>query len=173
MTEFARLEPLPQIDKPLTHVRGIETADRVRLEGIVRSAGNFNAEEIATAMELIDDALQTNNRGDYLVYVVENGEGVHGFVCVGPTPLTKGVFDLYWIAVDTDTHRRGYGKALIKFAEQEVRRRGGRMVLIETSSLGSYQSTREFYARSGYREVARVPDFYNAGDDKIIYSKTL
>jgi ribosomal protein S18 acetylase RimI-like enzyme len=160
------------LNERVATIRGVDATDRQRLERIVRQAGNFNAEEIATAMELIDDALATKNRGDYLVYVVEDAI-VHGFICIGPTPLTRGVFDLYWIAVDTDTHRRGHGRTLLKFAEDEVRRRGGRMLLIETSSLESYRTSREFYARSGYEEVARVPNFYNVGDDKIIYSKSL
>ncbi len=175
MTEYAR--PAEELaprrsDSPSAHVRGVESTDRHRLEEIVRGAGNFSVEEIATAIELIDDALLAQNQGDYLVYVLEDRGGVHGYVCIGPTPLTHGAYDLYWIAVDAAAHRRGYGRKLLGFAEHEVRRRGGRMLLIETSSLETYCSTREFYARSGYEEVARVPNFYNVGDDKLIYSKS-
>ncbi|HEV8658438.1 MAG TPA: GNAT family N-acetyltransferase [Thermoanaerobaculia bacterium] len=171
MTEYPRLaEELTTRGVP--HIRVVESSDRDRLEEIVRGAGNFSVEEIDTAMELIDDALLTRNDSDYLVHVLEDRGGIHGYVCIGPTPLARGVYDLYWIAVDATAHRRGYGRKLLAFAEQEVRRRGGRMLLIETSSLETYRSTREFYARSGYEEVARVPNFYNVGDDKLIYSKS-
>jgi ribosomal protein S18 acetylase RimI-like enzyme len=171
MTEYPRLaEELTPRGAP--HIRVVESSDRDRLEEIVRGAGNFSVEEIDTAMELIDDALLTRNDSDYLVHVLEDRGGIHGYVCIGPTPLARGVYDLYWIAVDATAHRRGYGRKLLAFAEQEVRRRGGRMLLIETSSLETYRSTREFYARSGYEEVARVPNFYNVGDDKLIYSKS-
>jgi hypothetical protein len=46
------------------------------------------------------------------------------------------------------------------------------MVLIETSSQPRYEPTRQFYLRLDYREVARVPDFYKPGDDRIIYAKS-
>ena len=45
------------------------------------------------------------------------------------------------------------------------------MVLIETSSRDDYSQTRNFYTACGYREAARVPDFYDAGDDRVIYVK--
>src|ERR1700704_605786 len=131
-------------DSQSARVRPIESTDRARLEEIVRRAGNFSREEIDTALELIDEALLTKNQGDYVVHVLEDASILHGFVCLGPTPLTKGTFDLYWIVVDTAAHRRGHGKALLKYAEQEVRRHGGRLLLIETSSLDTYRQTREF-----------------------------
>jgi len=34
-------------------------------------------------------------------------------------------------------------------------------------------STTQFYERTGYSLVARVPNFYRLGDDKLIYAKTL
>jgi hypothetical protein len=36
------------------------------------------------------------------------------------------------------------------FAEDEIARRDGRLVLIETSSQASYESTTRFYERCGY-----------------------
>lgn len=47
------------------------------------------------------------------------------------------------------------------------------MVLTETSSQPSYEATRRFYERSGYAEIARVPDFYAVGDDKVVLVKGL
>ena len=32
-----------------------------------------------------------------------------GFACYGPTPLTVGVYDLYWLAVDPDARQAGGG----------------------------------------------------------------
>jgi ribosomal protein S18 acetylase RimI-like enzyme len=96
---------------------------------------------------------------------------VRGFVCFGPAPLTDGTFDLYWIAVDPVFQGRGYGARLLRFAEDDVRRRGGRLLLIETSSQEAYGATTRFYERSGYGLVARIPEFYRAGDDKLIFAK--
>jgi hypothetical protein len=45
------------------------------------------------------------------------------------------------------------------------------MLIVETSSRSDYTATRAFYERRGYREAARVRDFYAPGDDRIIFVK--
>ena len=111
---------------------------------------------------------------DYATAVVEDDDGlVQGYVTFGPTPLTDGVYDLYWIAVDRKQQGRGFGQILLRFVENEVRRRKGRMLLIETSSKGSYASTLRFYQRAGYDEISRIKDFYRIEDDKLVFCKRL
>jgi ribosomal protein S18 acetylase RimI-like enzyme len=61
----------------------------------------------------------------------------------------------------------------MRAAEAAVQAAGGRQVLVETASKPSYAATRAFYERIGYREVARVPDFYAVGDDKVVYRMAL
>ena len=151
-------------------IRPVEARDRSRLAEIVRRAGNFSDEEVETAVELIDASIESENEGDYIVFLIDE-DGVKGYVCIGPASLAQGVYDLYWIVVDAAARGRQYGQRLLRFAEEEVKRRGGRMVLIETSSLPEYEATRRFYLAAGYPEVARVPNFYKPGDDKIIYAK--
>jgi ribosomal protein S18 acetylase RimI-like enzyme len=154
-------------------IRAVERRDREALHDVVRNAGNFSDEEVATAMELIDDSLAKHNRGEYSTYVIEDEGNVRGYICLGPTALTAGTFDLYWIAVDRNTRGKRFGQRLLRFAEEEVQRRGGRLLLIETSSLPEYESSRRFYRRAGYPEVARIRNFYKPGDDKVIYAKEL
>ena len=120
-------------------------------------------------MELIDESIESPD--DYETFVLEDEQGIRGYVCIGPTPLTDGVYDLYWIVVDANTRGRRYGQKLLRHAEEEVKRRNGRMLLIETSSLPSYDSTNRFYMNAGYPEVARIRNFYKRGDDKIVYAK--
>ena len=55
--------------------------------------------------------------------------------------------------------------------EEHVRREGGRLIVIETSSTEKYEPTRRFYLGLNYTEVARIPDFYGPGDGRIIYTK--
>ena len=156
-------------------IRPVEARDRPRLAEIVRRAGNFSEEEVETAVELIDESIESENEGDYISFVIDESQAglpaPHGYVCIGPASLAQGVYDLYWIVVDAAARGRQYGQRLLRFAEEEVKRRGGRMVLIETSSLPEYEGTRRFYLAAGYPEVARVPNFYKPGDDKIIYAK--
>jgi ribosomal protein S18 acetylase RimI-like enzyme len=158
-------------------VRLLVAEDRDAVRAIVERAGNFTADEVATALELVDERLADGESSGYLVYVLTSGNAVssrvEGYVCFGPTPLTEGTYDLYWIAVDPDCQGRGYGQRLLEFAEDEMRRRGGRLLLIETSSQETYGSTIRFYQRAGYELAARIRDFYRIGDDKLVFAKTV
>jgi len=72
-------------------------------------------------------------------------------------------------------HQRvpGSGSVLIQYVEQDVLSRGGRMILIETSSQETYGATIRFYERSGYYLSARIRNFYKIGDDKLVFQKEL
>lgn len=161
---------------PDAHIRPIGPRDRSRIEEIVVSSGKFNSEEIATAMELVDEALEKGEKSGYIAIVLEVAKehaAVQGYACYGPTPLTHGVFDLYWIAIDPAFQGRGFGRRLIEYVEQDIVKRGGRMLLIETSSQEAYGPTIRFYNKAGYELVARIGNFYRIGDDKLVFSKEL
>lgn len=157
-------------------IRPLTAADREGVCRILENAGNFTPDEIAIALELVDEWIAGGEDSGYLTYVLEasnDAVGVLGYVCFGATPLTEGTYDLYWIAVDKSKHRGGVGKRLIRFAEEEVARRGGRLLLIETSSQDTYEGTIQFYERSGYDLVGRINEYYKLGDDKLIFAKRL
>jgi ribosomal protein S18 acetylase RimI-like enzyme len=152
-------------------VRRASTNDRERIREILVATARFSRQEIGWAMELVDLALGTA-KSEYEAQVVDD-RGVQGYVLFGPTPMAEGVFDLYWIAVDPKRQGEGLGQLLLRFVETEVRTRGGRMLLIETSSKRSYAPTVRFYQRAGYREISRIKDFYRIEDDKVVFSKNL
>jgi ribosomal protein S18 acetylase RimI-like enzyme len=83
------------------------------------------------------------------------------------------VWDLWWIGTASARQGRGIGGELLGFVEAAAREAGGRLLLIETSSQPALDSTRLFYAKRGYIECGRVPDFYGEGDAKVIYAKRL
>jgi len=158
------------------HIRSIISGDRSRIQEIVTAAGNFSDQEIATAMELVDEALKKGEESGYIVVVAETPERageIDGYACYGPTPLTEGVFDLYWIAVCPKAQGRGIGRLLVEYVEKDIGSRGGRMLLIETSSRDEYAPTIAFYQRTNYELAARIKNFYRVGDDKLIFSKEL
>jgi len=157
-------------------IRKIEPRDRSRIEDMVVSSGKFNDVEIETALELVDDALKEGEASGYIFVVLEYGKEhpvLHGYACYGPTPLTQGVYDLYWIVVDPAAQRKGFGRYLLEYVESDIIKRGGRMLLIETSSQETYSATIRFYERNGYQLVARIKNFYRIGDDKLVFSKEL
>jgi ribosomal protein S18 acetylase RimI-like enzyme len=153
-------------------LRPLRPGDRQRLRDIVLAAGNFNEAEVATALELVDEALAKGDASGYFFLVLEAAaRAVQGYACFGPVPLTVGTYDLYWIVVDPAAQGRGYGRRLLEAVESRVRDLGGRKLLIETSSQESYAGTIRFYERSGYELAARIRDFYKPGDDKLVFSK--
>jgi ribosomal protein S18 acetylase RimI-like enzyme len=158
-------------------IRPLVAADRSGVFRILENAGNFTPAEVGIALELIDEWLELGEHSGYLTYVLEARDPekseVLGYVCFGPTPLTESTFDVYWIAVDKSKHRGGVGKRLLKFSEEEVVRRGGKMLLIETSSQETYGGTIQFYERTGYELVGKIPEYYKPGDDKLIFAKQL
>jgi ribosomal protein S18 acetylase RimI-like enzyme len=68
---------------------------------------------------------------------------------------------------------RQIGKTLSEVAEKAIKQAGGRLIIIETSSTPLYENTQKFYFARGYEVVARIPDFYIPGDDKLILQKKL
>jgi ribosomal protein S18 acetylase RimI-like enzyme len=148
--------------------------DRASVAGIVHSVGNFNQAEIDCALELVDIYLNDPKQTDYRVVVAEGrDERVCGYACWGQTPMAKGTFDLYWIATHPGAQGLGVGKALMQFVETKLAEEKGRLLIIETSSKESYGRTVGFYRRLGYEEASRIRDFYDVGDDKLVFVRRL
>jgi ribosomal protein S18 acetylase RimI-like enzyme len=61
----------------------------------------------------------------------------------------------------------------MKYAENEALERNGRLLVAETSAKASYTRTVDFYRRLGYVEASRIEDFYDVGDDRLIFVKKL
>jgi D-alanine-D-alanine ligase len=146
-------------------------ADVVR--DITESTGFFYAEEVSTAVGLVEERLAKGPASGYAFVFAEEGGRPLGYACFGPIACTKASFDLYWIAVHADARGKGLGTILLDESERLIRAAGGRRVYVETSSRPLYEPTRAFYLARGYREEARLADFYGPGDAKVVYVKEI
>lgn len=154
-------------------IRPTAPEDEAAILRIASSEPLFDGDDLGCIQELLTDYLtRPDHNGYFFLTACEAGHPV-AFACYGPTPLTTGTFDLYWICVDRTCARRGIGRALMQRVEHEVRQAGGRLIVVETSSLDSYAPTRAFYDALGYRRAAEVPDFYAPGDSLVIYTRHL
>ena len=176
----------------------LERARRAEVRGILERSGAFAADEVAVALELFDDAFPASDAAgptkspastdepgaageapapevDYEFVGVydEAGGDLRGYACWGATPGAERTFDLYWIAVDPGAQGAGGGTLLLAEVERRLAGRRARMLVVETSSRPEYEGARGFYARRGYREAARVREFYAPGDDRIILTKRI
>lgn len=152
-------------------IRPLKQDDVSPLTDILHRTGVFTPDEVGVAVELMNIYLNQPRQRDYELYTALTGNMCAGYTCFGPTPLTTGTFDLYWIAVDPNQHNKGIGKSLLRHAEEVLIGRGGRLIVAETSSQPKYKGTRMFYDHSGYRELARIRDYYKPGDDLVVYGR--
>jgi ribosomal protein S18 acetylase RimI-like enzyme len=153
-------------------IRQLTKSDRPQLAALLKRIETFSPDEVSCALDLIDLAVEPGNR-DYQVLVAAREETVVGYVCYGPTPMTEGTYDLYWVASDPKVRGQGVGAALVSAMEGDLRRRKGRLIRVETSAMEAYGPTRGFYAAMQYREESRFRDFYKAGEDLIVLAKRL
>lgn len=154
-----------------TGIRPMTAADKAAVMNTLRTLPEFTPEEVEVAEEVIDSYLQKSLSSGYHIFVAEAASSVAGYVCYGPTPMTEGTWDMYWLAVDAGRQGQGTGRALMAFAEDRIRESEGRLIIIETSGRPKYEKTRRFHESQGYREVGRITDFYAPGDDKLFFEK--
>ena len=164
----------PAVTEPSTLLfrYGPTETDITEIRDIVTSTGFFNAEEIAIAVELVEERLQRGEKSGYHFVFAQTPEGrVVGYACYGPISGTRSSFDLYWIAVRADARGKGLGGVLMEKAECAMAGMGAVRVYAETSSRAQYKPTRAFYEKQGYVQTALMEDFYDEGDGKVVFVK--
>ncbi len=155
------------------NVRPMTAGDKPAIMQILRNTPEFKPSEVVVAEEIIDCYLQNPSDSGYFVLVAETNTTISGYICFGPTPLTEGTWDIYWIAVSPQRQGQGIGRTLMTTAEDKIRQSRGRLILIETSSTPEYEKARNFYQSRGYQLVARIDDFYAPRDDLMIFQRRL
>lgn len=136
------------------------------------SSGLFPADATDEVANVLRSALNGELGPDHL-WLTDDDGGTVGVAYYAPERLTEGTWNLYMLAVHPERQREGRGTAIVQHVERELAARGARLLLIETSGTGSFERTRAFYKALGYDEEARIRDFYQAGDDKVVFRKAL
>lgn len=155
-------------------IRRITAQDRESLLQLLHNRGTFNPTEVNVAMELVDDAITQKEKSTYQVFgYFDPPDQLSGYICFGLIPITDSSYDLYWIAVDAKTGRKGIGGKLLHFMEDFVKQQNGKNIYIETSSTPPYESARAFYLKNDYKVACVLEDFYRAGDNKWLFEKKI
>lgn len=154
-------------------IRPTTPDDSAALIALAVAAEMFAANETAALGKVLADYFG-GKLDDGHVWVTDEEEGEPcGVAYYAPDLMADRTWYLYMIAVHPNYQRRGRGMALIEHVENELRSRGERLLLVETSSLPKYDRARTFYTKCGFEQEARIRDFYAAGDDKIVFRKAL
>ena len=148
--------------------------DCLAVREIVTSTGFFSGPEVDVAEELVAERLTKGlESGYFFVFADAPDKGAVGYACYGPTPCTASTFDLYWVAVHETMRGKGVGKALLAEVEGRLKGMGGGKLIAETSSRGQYEPTRRFYLSCGFRQEARIADYYAPGEDILYFTKNV
>lgn len=150
------------------NIRPVTPNDMPALKKVIDANGLFPSEMLD---DMISDYFDRDNSSDlWLTYA--DHEPVAIAYC-SPEEMTEGTWNLYLIAVHPDCQGEGRGTSMVRYIEQMLKKRGERLLLVETSGLAQFDRTRAFYRQCGYDEFARIREFYQAGEDKIVFRKSL
>jgi GNAT superfamily N-acetyltransferase len=145
--------------------------DTIALIAIADAIG-FQPNELEELSEMLSDYFSGDSNSDHF-WITDDDNDPVGVAYCEPERMTNRTWNLQLIAIRPDRQGQGRGATLLRYVEQTLTARGGRMLLVETSGLPDFERTRAFYAKCGYEEEARIRDFYAAGDDKVVFRKVL
>ena len=150
-------------------IRLATQADAAVVHSISAETGLSDGSDAGSPLEPMDH--------EHTWIVLEDAsDTVVGAAYYGPEAHSDRVWNLYFLAVTEKSQGGGTGSALVAYVESDLRKRGdefAKLLLIETSSVESFEPTRSFYRKLGYVEEARVREYYGPGDDKVVYWKLL
>lgn len=154
-------------------IRSAIPKDAQAVVDLALDAELFTTEEAVIVTQMMADHFGPK-AGDGQICVVDDVEGqLVGLAYYEPRPATDRTWELVMIAVHPDQHRRGRGAALLRHVEDDLRSREQRLLLVETSALPAFDRARAFYHACGYDEEARVRDYFQDGDDMVLFRKAL
>ena len=146
------------------------TEHREPLLSIIKESGQFDADSVAHVRDTLDEHLA--NPGHAMWFTAIDGEPV-GVAYCAPEPVTSGTWNLLMLWMKNGFEGQGFGKSLVAEVERELQQREARLLIVETSQLEEFQAARSFYEALGFVLEAEVKDFFDAGDNKLIYTKSL
>ena len=142
--------------------------DLATLKAMIDATGLFPSELLPGMAAAYLDGTSSD------IWLTSDVDGVAAAVAYcAPERMTQGAWNLLLIAVHPSRQRQGIGAALMRHVEAALAARGERLLLVETSGLPAFAGARALYHRLGYDEEARIREFYQAGEDKIVFRKLL
>jgi ribosomal protein S18 acetylase RimI-like enzyme len=156
-------------DKRPMKIRPTKHDDIAALQEVLDGTELFPSEMLP---DMVGGFLADGESADIWLTCEANGKAL-GFCYAAPEALADGAWNMLAIAILPTEQGKGYGGAIVEHLEAELKARGQRILIADTSGVDGFAQTRAFYRKSGYSEEARIRDFWAAGDDKIVFWKSL
>lgn len=154
-------------------MRRTTPADTPVLQALANETGSFRPLEICTLGEVLNDYHHFAQELGHRAVTYERHGQVLGFAYYAPEEMTDRTWKLWWIVVRKNCQGQGIGGLLLRYLEEDIRREQGRILFIETSSLATYEATRQFYRKHDYEESGTLADYYAEGDGLVCFRKKL
>lgn len=151
------------------NIRPTIKADLPALEEVIDSSELFPSEYLES---MITPYLQGEAQQEIWL-TTELEDQIIAICYCAPERMTEGTYNLYLIAVRKEAQGKGVGRKIMAHVEQLLQQQGVRVLLVETSGLAEFELTREFYDKCQYYREAVIRDFYQEGEDKVVFWKKL
>ena len=153
-------------------IRSAKAADTDAILDVASASGLFPADELEGLHNVLGETLRPHTADDHH-WIVDGADPIGAAAYYAPEVMASGTWNLYFIAVRRESQGQGIGSSLLRYVEADLANRGARLLIIETSGLAAFDKTRQFYLKHGYDNEARIRDFYDADDDKVVFRKML
>jgi len=150
-------------------IRAVQKEDIVHIKEVLDSIELFPSELLD---EMIADYFNNPNTKDIWFTYVEDFKPLSVGFCA-PEKFTDGTYNLYAIGIKKEWQGKGIGQKMMTYIEEKLQEKGNRILIVETSGNAEMELTRAFYTKCKYTHEATIRDFWNAGEDKVIFWKQL
>jgi ribosomal protein S18 acetylase RimI-like enzyme len=96
-----------------------------------------------------------------------------GFCYAVPEEFTDRAWNMLALAVLPLLQDKGHGGAPVSQLETTLKGCGQRVLIADTAGVDTFAQLREFYRKNGHTKEAHTRDLWAAGDDKIVFWKSL
>lgn len=151
------------------NIRPTKQEDITALKLVLDGTGLFPSEMLP---DMVGGFLADPESDDVWLTCDNEGTAI-GFCYAAPEQLAEGTWNMLAIAVLPSEQGGGCGGAIVRELEAVLRKRGERVLIADTSGTDDFAQTRDFYRKNGYTEEARIRDFWAAGEDKVVFWKSL
>ncbi len=160
-------------EERLAAIRPATPQDAAAITRLAVDTELFDPDDAGFVRAMMDAYFEHGRDAGHDCVVDEDAGEIVGVAYSQPRGIADRVADLTMIAVAPARQGRGRGGELLGHVERAMRERGQRLLLIDTSSGARYDRARALYARHGYHQEARVRDYWEPGDDLVIFRKDL
>lgn len=154
-------------------IRTITEDDLPAVAELAVTSELFPIEDVGVVEAMLGEFFAGRNAEGHTCVVEEVDGELLAVAYYEPVTATDRTWELVMIGVRRDRHRQGRGGVVLRHVEDDLRDRGQRLLVVETSALPAFDRARAFYLACDYDEEARVRDYFEAGDDMVLFRKLL